>query len=138
MKSIRYGSADALNESLHIDSRSRDRLDIVISMNAGTLAGVVVDQNHQAVANAPVALVPDATHRQRADLYRSAYTDDFGRFNLKGIAPGNYSLFAWEDVEDGLWRDPEFIRRQEAFGKTIRFVESARENVELTAIPFAY
>jgi len=138
VKSIRFGATDVLNGSMSIDPRSSERLDIVLSMNAGTLEGVVVNKSREPVPNAPVALVPDAAHRQRADLYRSAYTDDAGRFTLQGIAPGNYSLFAWEDIDEGLWRDPEFIRRNEGAGRMVRIVENSRETIELTAIPFEF
>ena len=55
--------------------------------------------------------------------------------NLLGI---DYLLFAWEDVEDGLWRHLDFIRRNEASGKPLHIIESSRENTELTAIPFAF
>jgi hypothetical protein len=136
VKSIRFGAADALNGSLHIDPRATDRLEIVVSMNAGVLDGAVVNKNREPVANATVALVPDTAHRQRLDLYKSVSTDDSGRFHLQGIAPSDYFLFAWEDIGDDQWRDPEFIRRNEAGGKPIHILEGSRENIEVTVIPF--
>jgi hypothetical protein len=138
VKSIRFGATDALNNSLQIDPRSSERLEIVLSMNAGVIEGTVLNRNREPLSNAPVALVPDAARRQRGDLYRSTYTDDRGRFQLHAIPPGVYSIFAWEDIEDGLWRDPEFIRRNEASGKIIRIVEGSRETVDLTALPFDF
>jgi hypothetical protein len=138
VKSMRFGGIDVLNDSLRFDSRSTDRLQIVLSMNAGSIAGTVADKSRKPVANARVAIVPPAAYRQRADLYRSATTDDTGRFQLQGIPPGDYSLFAWEDIEDGLWRDPDFIQRNEAAGKPVHLGESSHENVDLTAIPFAF
>jgi hypothetical protein len=137
-KSIRFGSVDVLNGGLRIDPRARDRLEIILGANSGVLDGIVVNKNREPIANAPVALVPDAAHRQRADLYRSTSTDEFGHFRLQGIPPGDFALFAWEDIEDGLWRDPEFIQRNEASGKSVRIVEGGRENIEITAIPFAF
>ena len=65
-------------------------------------------------------------------------TDETGKFHLEGIAPGDYSLFAWEDIDDSLWRDPEFVRRNEASGRPVHIVESGNENVELTAIPVEF
>ena len=138
VKAVRFGSADVLNGSLRIESRSTDHLEIVLGANGGTLDGAVVDKNREPVANAPVALVPAAGHRQRADLYRSASTGESGSFHLQDIAPGDYLLFAWEDIESGLWRDPEFIRRHEASGKVIHIGEGSRENIEVTPIPFAF
>jgi hypothetical protein len=83
-------------------------------------------------------LVPDAARRQRADLYQSTSSDDSGRFQFRGIAPGDYSLFAWEDIENRLWQDPEFIRRHEASGKPVGILENGRETIETVAIPFAF
>jgi hypothetical protein len=96
------------------------------------------DQNHQPAARVPVLLVPDAGRRLRSDLYKSAYTDELGRFHLQGIAPSEYGVFAWEDIEQDVWRDPEFIRRSENSGRLIHIAEGASENIELTVIPFAY
>src|SRR5262249_36777038 len=76
VKSIRSGATDVLNGLLHVDPRSNDRLEIVLGANAATVDGVVVNKNGQPVPKAPVALVPDVAHRERADLYRSALTDE--------------------------------------------------------------
>src|SRR5262249_5381534 len=125
IKSIRFGAADVLNGSLHIDPGANDRIEIVLAGNAGVVDGTVLDKNREPVPHAPVALVPDAAHRQRGDLYRNTITDEFGKFHLQGIAPGDYSLFAWEDIEEGLWRDSDLIRRYEASGKAIRILEGS-------------
>src|SRR5690242_3435122 len=85
--------------------------------------GTVVDRNGQPVTNAPVAIVPPAAQRLREDLYRSTMTDDGGRFRLQGIPPGDYSVFAWEDIEDGLWRDPDSMQQNEGAGKHVHINE---------------
>jgi len=138
LKSIRLGPADALNGSVHIDSRTTDRFQIVVGTDAGTLEGVVVDSARNPVVGAQVVLVPDAARRQRTDLVRAATADEFGRYRLQGIPPGTYSLFAWEDIETGLWQDPDFIRRNEASGKPVRIAENSREVLEIAAIPFGF
>src|SRR5262249_17986297 len=93
VSSIRYGADDVLNGPLSIDARSSDRLHIVVSMSGGTLDGIVFSKSREALGNGAVTLVPDASHRERADLYRKATTDETGRFHLEGIPPGEYSLF---------------------------------------------
>ena len=98
----------------------------------------MADANRQPVTNATVVIVPDAAHLQRMDLYKNVSTDESGRFQLKGIAPGEYSVFAWEDIDVDLWRDFEFIRRNEAAGRPLHIVERGHENIELVAIPFAF
>jgi hypothetical protein len=138
VKSIRFGAADVLNAPLHLESRSTDRIEIVLSAKGGVLDGVVVDKNRDAVGRVTVALIPDAAHRQRRDLYKTVPSDASGRFHFDAVAPGDYLMFAWQDVEDDAWHDPNFVRRNEASGRPIRIIESGRETLELIAIPFAY
>jgi hypothetical protein len=42
-----------------------------------------------------VALVPAPARRNNPALYRTATTDDKGHFTLRGVAPGDYTAFAW-------------------------------------------
>jgi hypothetical protein len=47
------------------------------------------------------------------------------------LAPGSYTLYAWQDLEDGVWHDPDFLKSQEANGKTVKVEEDAHQQVEL-------
>jgi Carboxypeptidase regulatory-like domain len=138
LKSIRFGAADVADGILHLDPRSSDRIEIVLGTNVGAVEGIVTDRDRRPLANTTVAIVPDAAIRQRVDLYKSATTHQSGRFRVEGIAPADYLIFAWEEIEDRLWLDPDFIGRNAAGGRRIRVIERSRDNVELIAIPFAY
>jgi len=135
LKSASFGPIDALNGSIQIDQRTRDRLQIVLGANAGGVMGTVVDRERKSDPGVKVVLVPDAAHRQRHDLYQTAVSDDSGRFRFERIPPGDYSLFAWEDIEDGIWWDAEFLRRYAGSGRPLHIVEGGRETVEIVAIP---
>lgn len=135
VKSIRLGSKDVLNGGLHIDAAVRDTLQVVVSMNGGTVQGRVVDATGKAVSNARAVLVPDAARRLRGDLYKNAATDESGRFQLTGIAPGTYKLFAWERVEDGAWQDPQYIKLFEERGTAVQVRENQQATVETKLIP---
>jgi hypothetical protein len=54
-------------------------------------------------------VAPDAALPSAQRLYRSARTAHNGRFDIKGIPPGRYLLYAWEEVEPGIWFEPEFL-----------------------------
>jgi protocatechuate 3,4-dioxygenase beta subunit len=131
VKAIRFAGGDVLNATLRIDPRINARLEIVLSMNAAVLDGTVLDENRKPVNNTPVALVPAAAHRNGLDLYRSAWTDEFGRFQFESIRPGDYRVFAREDVDANLLRDPDFAERHESTGP-IRVTAGGRQNVEIT------
>jgi len=132
LKSVRLGTSDALNDGLHFQGKSDAELEIVLGTDVATLRGSVVNQKHEPMPNAVVALIPYPTGSRREDLYKNGATDVAGEFQLRGIAPGDYIVFAWDDVEFGAWRDPEFTRSYESVGKRLHIGEAASETVELT------
>jgi Carboxypeptidase regulatory-like domain len=135
VKSFRMGSTDILNDGLHLYSAPEGPLEIVIGLNAGTLEGTVLNARQEPAPNRTVVLVPDIRLRQRSDLYKNVATDSIGHFQFKGITPGTYKLFAWEQVESGAWQDPEFIGPFESRGKLAQVIEGGNESVELVVIP---
>jgi hypothetical protein len=135
VKSIRLGTADVLNDGLHIYSAPQGVLEVVIGANAGRIAGSVVNSRQEALPNRTAVLVPDVRLRHRTDLYKVVSTDSAGRFLMRGVTPGNYRLFAWENVETGAWLNPDFIRASENGGRSIQISEGSTEDVRLMVIP---
>jgi 5-hydroxyisourate hydrolase-like protein (transthyretin family) len=132
LKSVRLGEADALINDLHIESKPEAELEIVLGTDIATLRGSAVNQKHEPVPNATVALVPYPIGASRPDLFKSAATDVSGQFEMRGIAPGDYIVLAWDQVEFGAWQDPDFVRSYESVGKRIHIGEAASETVQLT------
>jgi hypothetical protein len=52
-----------------------------------------------------------------------------------GVAPGGYTIYAWEDVDAGSWSNPSFMRLHEGSGRQIRIGESQKETVDVRVIP---
>jgi hypothetical protein len=135
VKSARFGPTDVLNEGLRLDRQPSGPLEIVVSTSTGAADGTVQNENHDPAANVTVVLVPDASRRNRLDLYRTASTDAAGHFHVEGIPPGDYRMFSWEDVEPGAWQDPDFIRQFENRGTPVGITETGTSNIELKVIP---
>jgi hypothetical protein len=126
---------DVLDRGLRIAGSPRDALEIVIASNAGRLTGTVVNARREPISNVTVAIVPGAADRHRPDLYKITTTDNAGRYEVHGLAAGDYSAFAWEEVEDGAWQDPDFVRVYDSQGKSVRIRDGNDEDIQLTAIP---
>jgi hypothetical protein len=103
-------------------------LNIVISGKAGEIDGQVL-KKQAAAPGATVVLVPD--QRDTYSLFQSTVADMNGSFTIKGIAPGNYKLFAWDQVEYNAWTDPEFLQPFEDAGQAV----VVRESDKLTKNP---
>ena len=135
VKSMRMGNVDVLNDGFHIPGAPGTELEVVIGANAGRIEGSVVNARNEPLSNRTVVLVPDFRLRQRSDLYQVVSTDNAGRFRMQGVTPGDYKLFAWENVETGAWQDPDFIQGYESAGRPIHINEGSNENLQLPVIP---
>ncbi len=135
VKWARLGDKDVLDAGLDLTRGAAASLEVVLSGNGGQLEGVVLNAEEQPAMGALVALVPDEPRRALLRWYKQATTDQYGRFTVKGIAPGGYKLFAWDDVDDGAYEDPEFLKAFEAQGEPIAIREGSRESAQLKLIP---
>jgi hypothetical protein len=112
-------------------------LDLVASANGASAEGMVTDQKGEPVANAMIVAVPEPRLRGRIERYRTTESDQSGRFALHGIQPGDYTLFAWENVEGEAYYNPEFLKTYETQGSALRVSEGDRKTMQLVVIPEA-
>ena len=67
-------------------------------------------------------------------MYKVTGTDNQGRFQLQGLRPGDYRVFAWENIENGTWIDSTFLRLNEERGTTIHIDEGQVQAATLPII----
>lgn len=133
VKAANIGGINALNPPFHVDAGAGP-LDIVLSMNTASVDAFVVDDKQNPVDDATVILVPEPPLRSRTDLYEVGGTDASGRVHLKGITPGDYRVFAWDDIPGDAWQDSDFLRPYESRGRLIHVSEAGSETVQLDLI----
>lgn len=136
LKSIRLGEEDVLGPGLNLSGGAvAGKLDVVLSGAGGQLDGLVSDGRQKASKAATVVLVPEPARRSQTYLYKVITTDQNGRFTMRGIAPGEYKVFAWEDVESGAYQDPDFLRPLDNLGQSISIRENGSETAQVKLIP---
>jgi hypothetical protein len=138
VKSARLGGVDVLNTGLRFNGETDKTLEIVLGTNAGSLTGRVEDDRKQPAASVFVTLIPDiGTARLfRTDMYKTTSTDSNGVFEIKGLPPGDYKVFALEGFEKDAWLDPTFFKPYEDRGISVRVSEGKLQPLPgpLTAI----
>jgi protocatechuate 3,4-dioxygenase beta subunit len=128
------GEGDAIEAGVKVGRNHAAAVELTLSAGAGSIAGAVA-KDQQAFAGATVVLVPDAPRRGQPRFYRQAVTDSSGRFTLSSVTPGDYKLFAWEEIERGMYLDPDFLQSYEDSGKPVRVEEGSNLNLQLDLIP---
>ena len=130
-KSVNLGGKDVADSGFAL-SGATYTLDVMLSAQGGTIEGTVRDSADHAVAYATVVSVPSAEHRKRPDLYQQDTTDQHGHFSLRGLNPGEYTVLAWEELED--YRDPEVLKLYEGRGQGVRLDEGERKSISVKVI----
>jgi hypothetical protein len=133
VRSATASGHDVLRESILVQGDMD--IDIVLATSSAEVKGVVRDAGGEKLSNAIVALVPDGLLRSAADLYRSVVSDRNGQFQMQGIAPGSYHLFAWADLQGAAYRNVEFMKKYEGDGVALKFEKTSQITQDLAVLP---
>ena len=133
IKEARFDGTDVLNGPLRIAGTVSGMLDILIGIGGGQIIGTLTDRRSQPVPVTQVVLIPDRS-RERTELYRTANTDENGRFNFIGITPGDYKVFSWDGLEPYGWFDPDVMAQSETKGVSVHVTDSSSEMIDVKII----
>jgi len=136
LRSVVVGGRGVVESGLTVNSGTIT-LDLTASDNGASAEGVALNSKAEAesVADAIVVAVPEARFRGHLDRYRKAVTDQSGHFRLRGLAPGDYTIFAWESVEGEAYYNPDFVKAYEGQGKALHLSEGEHARLQLKTIP---
>jgi len=104
LKSMTLGDEDVLRKDMVIAAPTPARLEIVVSAAGAELSGQV-----QGAGATTVLLAPQGDHAIVLSFYAVTGVDEKGAFHFRGRTPGVYKLFAFDDLEQGAWTDPNFL-----------------------------
>ena len=120
-----------LTDGLDVTDHSVDSLVVIVGSKGGTVEGIVYGERQEPIIAAHVVLMPNSSRR----ALKIETTDHSGRFAIRGIVPGDYKIFAWEDIEPNAYFDPLFMEHYESQGQPLHIDESGQVTLALKAIP---
>jgi hypothetical protein len=131
--SAKQGSRDLFKEEIVIEG-GEEKVEIIASVGAPTLAGRVTEASGRAVHNALVALLPESPLRERKDYYgayKDTRTDQNGMFEIRGITPGEYQVYAWRDAPSNAFRNAEFMKAFAGKGSPVKLELNGKATADL-------
>jgi Carboxypeptidase regulatory-like domain len=134
LKSIRAGDEELPDRRLDATRGEPGALTIVLATDIGQIEGSVIGADGNPAVGARVTMFPDGAQAGRSDLFKFVFTDGQGKFRLDKVPPGEYRLFAWQDVQPGGPQDPELRKRFEKQSVRVKLAPNGQETVPLTAI----
>jgi hypothetical protein len=135
-KQIRFGGQDVTRGIVDLTSGAGGQIEIVISPKAAQVSGVVRNAKGETAKDTMLTLWQSSDETGAPEFIRSFRTDESGNFRFASLAPGEYRIAAWEQVDGGLVSNPDFRKQFESSAVTVKLQENSRENVEVKVIPF--
>jgi hypothetical protein len=134
IKSAAFADNEIPAGEFQVRESARGQLRIVLAGNGAQVSGSVTANGQP--CRATVVLAPAAPEQRGLHpLYRVTNASERGVFTLKGVPPGNYKLFAFQEIAPFEWFDPEQLRMVEALGEALSVAEGESALRDLAAIP---
>jgi protocatechuate 3,4-dioxygenase beta subunit len=135
LKSARFGGQDVTRAPIDTTSGSGGTLELLLSSKAADVAGSVQSDKGEALAGVIVTMWPKTPDASPTGGARQANTDQSGGFRFQGLAPGDYYVAAWEELEPGLAQSADFLSHFTGEASAVKLAEGGHENRDLKPVP---
>jgi hypothetical protein len=136
---LRQGGRSVYNDGVVRSNPSAGAIEIVISTQSGTVEGVLRNSSGQVLPFSVVRLVPSGARQSNPLLYRGVGTGVEGQFTIRGVAPGDYKLFAWQpNPLAGAEESPQFLSEYESRGTSVRVTAGNTTSAQVIQIPLRW
>jgi hypothetical protein len=133
---MRLGKQDVLTEEMTIGPDTDLPLNIVVSTRGAKVQG---QAEGEGASDKPVAilLAPVGPYREVMSFFATTMTDQNGKFELTGITPGEYRLFALGGLPSGFdLRNPDLVARIAELGQHLQIKEGDQLNAAPKIVTF--
>jgi hypothetical protein len=136
LKVARFGDDDVLEKPVTLETREAAKpLQILLGFDGGRIQVAAYNGKGERHAGAQFVLVPDVARRSRREYYRLATSGEDGQAIVRGIPPGSYKLFAWENLEANAYLNSDYLQTYEAFGVPVNIASGDNPPVSARLIP---
>jgi hypothetical protein len=136
LKAARFGEDDILEKPLTLQARDAAKaLQVLLGSDGGHLQAAAYNKKGELHAGAQFVLVPESTRRYRREQFRVAASGEDGVAIIRGILPGNYKLFAWEELEPNAYLNLDYLHAYEDLGVPVKIVAGDNPPVSARLIP---
>jgi hypothetical protein len=132
IKSIRLVGQETIDLGLDLtDIWTVPPLDILVSPSGATIEGTVTEDDYKPAPGTWVCLVPDPARPELTYRIKSATAAGDGRFTFAGVAPGDYRLYALDQLKRDPYGDLEFLKPFESRATKLTVKEGERKRADL-------
>ena len=130
LSAVRIGGADVRSSGLPGNLASQTPFDIVLDSRGGKVSGLVFGPDGEVWSGANLMLLPEDPLKN-LQSYRPGGADQYGQFQIRGIAPGKYTLVAWLEAPSCDLYDAGNLEDCRVTGMPLSIAQADNQNVTL-------
>jgi hypothetical protein len=131
IESIRVGNQELLGSPVAGSAVSATTpLEVVLATNGGRVAGIAYSADGRPAGGATIAVVPQVGPAW-PQWYRFSSADEYGGFLIRGLPPGQYTVFAYYDDPPCEFYDPDQLSACRTKGRTASAGEDSQTFIEV-------
>ena len=110
-----------------------DGIRIVLTNRPAVVRGAVLDERTRAASDGTVLVFSanESAWYENSRSVRMARPDQQGRYEIRGLPPGEYLAVALDYIQDGHWNDPEFLSELRSRAERFTIADSEARQMDL-------
>jgi hypothetical protein len=134
MKALEYGELDVSDGMVNV-SPLGGQLKVHLASDSGQLNGTVLNDKGEPAGNVFVNIIPAGRIASRRDLRRLAVSDQNGKFQQMGVAPGDYRVVAMESNDPNIVLSEDFFAELGTKAPSVTVHSGGNDSVEVKTVP---
>ena len=118
-KALRVDGRAAPDWMADLTAPAPHSIEIVVGFDPGRVGGFARDEHGDPAPKRLVVLVPAGNGPLTTPQFATTYSDDHGRYAFAGVQPGQYKLFAFENVTPGAVQNRQTLRQFETLSADV-------------------
>jgi protocatechuate 3,4-dioxygenase beta subunit len=137
LQSIRSsGGEDLIANDFDLTSGGgRREIAVTLNRSPARIDGSLQDGDGRHLADIVVTLAPRPLDLRQSHRYLRTLSDKDGRFSLRGLPPGNYCLYLWDELDEGDELNSELLERSAGRCHEVELHENDKKSLDLIFQP---
>jgi hypothetical protein len=131
VKDIVWGNQSVLQRGIDLTSEVQGTLKIVLSPKAADVRGLIRNSSNDPIPGATVTIWPkDLVAGAGRGSIKTIHADANGGYRVANLAPGEYRIAAWENIQSGLAQNIDFLSHLESEATAFLLQEGSHESID--------